>query len=156
MSDALRLWAIMDRCTLKARRVIWHAGNAVHEVGGSTIGVEHVLLGLMAPDVPTGLIFASLPQGGAQLRGEAIALLGGASVSETREVPFGEAALRVLTAAEAEANKLEEAKIQSGHLLLAILGSADTPVARLLRASGVTADNVRAHMSEIDEGAEGA
>ncbi len=153
MTDILQHWAIMERCTLEARRGLLNALNAVHELGGSAITLEHFVLGLMAPDVRSSVHFATLPQGGENLRREIGALLAGGSKPSTPEVPLSGPALRVMEAARAEADDRGHAHIQSGHLLLAILSATEAPVAALLHTHGLSADRVRSDMSAY--GAEG-
>jgi ATP-dependent Clp protease ATP-binding subunit ClpA len=155
MIDILQHWAIMGRCTLEARRMVWHARNAVDEFGGSAITLEHVVLALMAPDVRASVHFTSLPQGGQDLRREIVALLSGTSKPATHEVPFSPPVLRVMEAACAEADAQGHARIRSSHLLLAILSTAEAPLAGLLQAHGPSAERIRAGMSgsgsEVDD-----
>ena len=152
MVDILKHWAIMERCTLEARRVVWHARNAVQEVGGSAITLEHFALGLMAPDVSAAAHFASLPHGGQNLRRDIAALLAGCGIPATRDVPMSKPVLAVMDAAQAEADHQGHARIRSDHLLLAILSTTDSPVAALLHSHGLSAERIRAGTSESDSG----
>jgi ATP-dependent Clp protease ATP-binding subunit ClpA len=147
MTDMLQHWAIMGRCSVEARRAVWHARNAVDEFGGSTITLEHFVLGLMAPDVRASAHFAALPEGGQDLRREIVALLSGSSRPATREVPLAAPVLRIMETARDEADNQGHARIQSSHFLLAILSANEAPVAGVLKAHGLLAEHVRGGMS---------
>jgi ATP-dependent Clp protease ATP-binding subunit ClpA len=156
MTDVLRVWTFMDRCTVEARRAIWHARNAVFEVGGTSVGLEHVVLGLMAPDVRASSLFTALPHPGEDLRRELIGLLAGSGNTTAQEVPFSNAVVAVIGGALAEADKQAQDRIQSGHILLAILNAPETPVARLLQTRGLAYEFVRAQLAGSTPEADGA
>jgi ATP-dependent Clp protease ATP-binding subunit ClpA len=156
MTDMLQHWAIMGRCTAEARRTVWHARNAVDEFGGSRITLEHFVLGLMAPDVRASAHFMALPEGGQDLRREIVALLSGSSKPATREVPFAVPTLRVMEGARDQADELGHVRIQSSHLLLAVLSAKEAPIASVLQAHGIVAERVRAGISASGSEDDGA
>jgi ATP-dependent Clp protease ATP-binding subunit ClpA len=147
MDEMLRHWAIMGRCTMAARRAVWHARNAVYEYGGAAIKLEHIVLGLMALDVTASSHFAALPDAGRSLRRDIVALLGGDRLPASEPVPMHKAAMRALEAAQAEADAHRGARIQSGHLLVAVLVATEEPVVDLLRARGLSAEGIRQAMA---------
>jgi ATP-dependent Clp protease ATP-binding subunit ClpA len=150
MSGVPLHWAFMSRCTMEARRVLWHAVNAVHEFGGPAITPEHLLLGLMEEDVRASEQLAALPIAKKDLRREVAALLAGATVPAAVDVPLSEAALQLVNAASAEAERLGHGRIASTHLLLGLLAAPATPSARVLQSHGLTAERIRAGMKGTD------
>jgi ATP-dependent Clp protease ATP-binding subunit ClpA len=150
-NEMLQHWAIMERCTVEARRVVWHARNAVQDLGGSAITLEHFVIGLMAPDVKASVHFTSLPEGGQELRRQLIAGLADISVPTTELVAMSPAVMQVMDAARAEADQQGQIRIQSHHLLVATLVATNAPVAGLLHAHGLSAERIRATISATGE-----
>jgi ATP-dependent Clp protease ATP-binding subunit ClpA len=141
MTDFLHTVTFFSRCTMEARRAMWHATNAVHALGGPTIQAEHLLLGLMESDVR-----ASRYLGDSDLRRSIVRLLAGATLPESSDVPMGDTARQVLRGALAEADRGGHPKIQSGHLLLGLLAVPGSVVPELLRSHGISSDQVRADL----------
>jgi ATP-dependent Clp protease ATP-binding subunit ClpA len=143
------IWAFFDRCTMEARRAVFHARQAVADLGGQAITPEHLLCGLLNADVLASRHFVTLPMAGAELRDRVAALLGDGGVPGVVDVPLSTEAKQVLNRAWAEAEALGHLKIHSDHLLLGVL-ACESAAASLLKANGLRESVVREALSEHD------
>ena len=155
VSDAPQMWAFFERCTMEARRVVFHARQAVSEIGGQGISAEHVLCGLLEADVLASRHLVALPMKASELRVRVRGLIGGSDLaSEAVDVPLTDEAGRILNRAWAEAEASGQRKVRSDHLLLGLL-AGESSAAALLKANGVVATAVResipAHDPDEDE-----
>jgi ATP-dependent Clp protease ATP-binding subunit ClpA len=134
VSDAPHMWTFFDRCTMEARRVVFHARQAVSEIGGEAISAEHVLCGLLEADVLASRHLVALPMKTSELRDRMRALIGGLDrASEDVDVPLTGEARRFLNRAWAEAEASGQRRVRSDHLLLGLL-TGESPAAALLKA----------------------
>jgi ATP-dependent Clp protease ATP-binding subunit ClpB len=143
VSGAPHIWDFFERCTMEARRVVFHARQAVIDFGGDAISAEHILCGLFEADVLASRHFAALPMPASELRARVKGLLGVSNRSSGAiDVALADEAKRILDRAWAEAEAAGQRKILSDHLLLGLL-AGESAAAVLLKANGVAANAVR-------------
>jgi len=82
------IWAFFDRCTMEGHRAVFHARQAVADLGGQAITPEHLLCGLLNADVLASRHFVTLPMAGGELKDRVAALLGGGGVPGGVDVPL--------------------------------------------------------------------
>ncbi len=139
----------LDRFTERAQDAAQRAVEAMSRYGHTQIDVEHLLLALL--EQPEGVIPQILEQLGVDveqiqqrlddvLRASPKAgIYGGGGVGQVFITPRVK---RVLDLANDEANRLKDDYISTEHIFLAIAGERSTPVARILRESGVTKERI--------------
>ena len=136
------------RCTMEARRVVFHAHQAAVEHGGRSISPEHLLYGLLEQDVRASKCVGA-PSRAAGLQRSLVVEFGASDAPRQRSgVALSAQAQAVLENAWAEAEARVHPKICSEHLLLGLLAT-DTPAARLV-SSEVTAAAIRESIPEND------
>lgn len=138
----------LGQYTMDARKVIFHARNAVDEVGGVEIRPEHLTLGLLAGDVTASKALRRGSVGAPKLKDRLLELLGPQPRPDRHELPLAIDTRRILDTALAEADR-QGRKVTSNDILVAVL-LEDTPTGRLLRANGLTVDDARRGSSDSD------
>jgi ATP-dependent Clp protease ATP-binding subunit ClpC len=136
---------MFERFTESARRVLFFARYAVTELGGVSIGAEHILIGILrTPDPLVTRLFTSLDVSPDALRTEieqqqkSVA----AKVSTSVEIPFDRSAKTLLETAAREADALHHSHIGTEHLLLAVLRE-EGPAAAVLMKHGMRLNEMR-------------
>ena len=149
----------LDRFTERAQDSAQRAVEAMTRYGHTQIDVEHLLLALL--EQPEGVVPQILEKMGVdldQLRQRLDDLLksspkagiyGGGGVGQVFITPRLK---RVLDLANDEANRLKDDYISTEHLFLAIASERNTPVARLLRESGVTKERIQDAVKDVRGG----
>jgi hypothetical protein len=115
-----------SRFTDRARAVVVGAQTEGHAAGNATIGVGHLVLGLVAD--PASTAAAAITAQGVSLddvRRTATATLPGRSEQVPAMVPFDEHARRALELSFREALRLGSEQVGTGHVLLAVLAVED-------------------------------
>jgi hypothetical protein len=115
-----------SRFTDRARAVVVGAQTEAHAAGNATIGVGHLVLGLVAD--PESTAAAAITAQGVSLddvRRTATATLPGRSEQVPAMVPFDEHARRALELSFREALRLGSEQVGTGHVLLAVLAVED-------------------------------
>jgi ATP-dependent Clp protease ATP-binding subunit ClpC len=142
---------MFERFTESARRVLFFARYAVAELGGISIGAEHILIGILrTPDPLVTRLFTSLDVSPDVLRTEieqqqkSVA----ARVSTSAEIPFDRSAKTLLETAAREADALDHSHIGTEHLLLAVL-RGEGPAATVLMKHGMRLNEVRADVIRL-------
>ena len=143
---------MFEKYTEKARRVIFFARYEVSQLGGTSIGPEHLLLGLLRED--KSLIPRLLGERDEPVR-EAIRRLieehsrVGEKISTAVEIPLTEAAKDVLKYAAEESEGMSHRHIGTEHLLLGLLRIDGAYAAAVLREHGVGYDAVREALRQM-------
>ena len=149
----------LDRFTERAQDAAQRAVEIMTRYGHTQIDAEHMLLALL--EQPEGAIPQILERLGADvdhvqqriddvLRASPKAgIYGGGGVGQVFITPRIK---RVLDLANDEANRLKDDYISTEHLFLAIANERNTPVARILRESGVTKDRIYKAIKDIRGG----
>ena len=115
-----------SRFSERARAVVVGAQREAHAAGNETIGVAHLVLGLVAD--PESTAARAITVQGVSLddvRRTATASLPARSESVPALVPFDAHARRVLELSFEEALRLGAEQVGTGHVLLALLGAED-------------------------------
>ena len=136
-----------SRFTDRARAVVVGAQEAAREAGNDTIGVAHLVIGLVADPDSTGA--AAITAQGISLddvRRTATATLPAPSEQVPDLVPFDAHARRTLELTFREALRLGAEQVGTGHVLLAVLEAEDGT--GVLAGLGVDKATVEAHVSE--------
>jgi len=149
----------LDRFTERAQDSAQRAVEAMTRYGHTQIDVEHLLLALL--EQPEGVVPQILEKLGVDLdqlqqrlddllKGSPKAgIYGGGGVGQVFITPRLK---RVLDMANDEANRLKDDYISTEHLFLAIASERNTPIARLLRESGVTKERIQEAIEDIRGG----
>ncbi len=149
----------LDRFTERAQDAGQRAMQVMARYGHTQIDVEHLLVALL--EQPEGVI----PQVLGQLNVDVDQMLqrlddvlraspkagiyGGGGVGQFFVTPRLK---RVLDAARDEANRLKDDYISTEHIFLAIADERNTPVARILRESGVTKERIDEAIKKVRGG----
>jgi ATP-dependent Clp protease ATP-binding subunit ClpC len=136
---------MFERFTESARRMLFYARLAAHEIGGDAIGVEHVCLGFLR-ERHTGLTHdllgpAALSYERACAEVEAAFGQRQALPTET-EIPLTDSVQQLLRRAVAEADALQHSYVGTEHLLLALL-QEERPLVTAILGGDLNADSVR-------------
>jgi len=149
----------LDRFTERAQDSAQRAVEIMTRYGHTQIDAEHLLLALL--EQPEGVIPQILKRLGVDvdqvqqrlddvLRASPKAgIYGGGGVGQVFITPRVK---RVLDLANDEANRLKDDYISTEHLFLAIANERNTPVARILRESGVTKDRIYEAVKDVRGG----
>ena len=133
---------MFERYTEKARRAIFFARYEASEIGSEAIEAEHILLGVLRED--KALAQALYVPGSSDIntiRSEIASRLGtGARVHASVDMPLSPTAMRVLSSAADESDKLNHAYIGTEHLVLGLVREKGSLASELLIARGITAD----------------
>jgi ATP-dependent Clp protease ATP-binding subunit ClpC len=144
---------MFERYTEAARRTLFFARYEASELGGASIGTEHLLIGLLRETGPlVGRILAEAEVSYTGVRKDMEELTADRSKLPTSvEMPFSEETQRVLVHAEEEANRLGHRYIGPEHLLLGLLREHGTAAERRLAQKGLSIDRVRTLIGEQRE-----
>jgi ATP-dependent Clp protease ATP-binding subunit ClpA len=135
-----------SRFTDNARAVVVRAQEEARRAGNETIGVSHLVLGLVADsDITSARAIAAQGVSVGDVRRTATATLPGRSEQVPETVPFDAHARRALELGFREALRLDADRVGTGHLLLAVLAVEDGT--GVLAGLGVDRATVEAHVS---------
>lgn len=142
---------MFERYTESARRALFFARYEASELGSLSIDTEHLLLGVLRG--PKGVVRRLLEDADASADDLAAELKRRSEfrekISTSVEIPFSEAARRVLVLAVEEADRLEHNYIGNEHLLLGLLREQHARAGSVLAAHGLGADPVRKKLVEL-------
>ena len=145
-----RLRGVIERFTGSARLVIAASVEETASLGHSSVGTEHLLLGMLRE--PAGPAFAALTAAGVTLeaaRARVIEVEGSVDGLATNErASFTTGARQLMEQALRDAVGFREHEIGPEHLLLALTGAPDSTAAALLDALGAPAERVRGLLFE--------
>src|SRR4051794_40338230 len=115
-----------SRFTDRARAVVVRAQEEARSAGNATIGVGHLVLGLVAdPDSTAARVIAAQGVSLEDVRSTAAATLPGRSEQLPAMIPFDAHARRALELTFREALRLGSEQVGTGHVLLAVLAVED-------------------------------
>src|SRR5215475_5819036 len=133
---------MFERFTDKARRVVVLAQEEARRLGHTSIGTEHILLGLLREDdgsAAQALDSLGIGLAAARDRVEADA---GRGPGQSGHIPFTPEAKRTLELSLREALQLGENYIDTEHILLGLVRDPSSPGARVLADLGGTPEAV--------------
>uniref|UniRef100_A0A7I4E7J3 Clp R domain-containing protein n=1 Tax=Physcomitrium patens TaxID=3218 RepID=A0A7I4E7J3_PHYPA len=137
-------FAMFERFTEKAIKVIMLAQEEARRLGHNFVGTEQILLGLIGEG--TGIAAKVLKSMGVNLkeaRVEVEKIIGRGSGFVAVEIPFTPRAKRVLELSLEEARQLGHNYIGTEHLLLGLLREGEGVAARVLENLGADPSNIR-------------
>ncbi len=149
----------LDRFTERAQDSAQRAVEAMSRYGHTQIDVEHLLLALL--EQPEGVIPQILERLGVDAdhihqrlddvlkNSPKAGVYGGGGVGQVFITPRLK---RALDLANKEANRLKDDYISTEHIFLAIASERNTPVARILRESGLTKDRIYNAIKDVRGG----
>lgn len=134
---------MFERYTEQARRVIFFARYEASQYGSPCIETEHLLLGILRADL--ALCRRLLPNTSAEsLRKEIeMRITTGTKVATSVDLPLSNAGKRALAYAAEEADRLQDRRVGSEHVLLGLLREKISLAAELLGLHSVTLDSSR-------------
>ena len=142
---------MFDRFTDRARRVMLLAREEAKSLGHDYIGTEHILLGLVKEG--SGVAAHVLKNMGVKLkkvRKEIEKLVQADPKADTpQQPPYTPRAKKVLELSLGEARGLGHQYVGTEHLLLGLIVEADSIAGRVLRAMGLTAEDIRREVIEF-------
>jgi len=136
---------MFERFTDRARRVVVMAQDEARRLNHDYIGTEHLLLGLLHPEVG-GLAGRALVELGVSLeavREEVLAIIGPGQRTPSGHIPFTPRAKKVLELSLREALQLGADYIGTEHLLLGLIREGGGVAAQVLAKLGKPLDEVR-------------
>jgi ATP-dependent Clp protease ATP-binding subunit ClpC len=139
---------MFERYDQPARRVLFFARYEASQLGSLTIETEHLLLGLLRePGGPLSSLLAGVPLSEVRKEIEA-AVPFQEKLATSVEIPFSKSVKRALGHAAEEADKLQDPRIGTEHLLLGVLGDETSIAATALHRYGLRLDDARARARE--------
>jgi hypothetical protein len=140
-----------DRYTPTAKLALFFSRDEASQVGSGSIDPEHVLLGsIRAGRSATARFFEHAHVSIAAARAEIARPRRGAEpIPYSVEIPFSGTTRQVLLAATGEADRLGHQTIAIAHLLLGMLDRHGTLASSLLTGWGITAQRIRADISDL-------
>lgn len=136
---------MFERYTERARRALFFARYEASHLGGSVIGSEHLLLGLLREG--KGLTSRVFAQNGldydAAHRDVERAAAGRAKLATSAEMPLAADTKAALGCAAQEADRLRHPHIGTEHLLLGLLRDPESPAGAILTRAGLRLEPVR-------------
>lgn len=140
---------MFERFTDKARRVVVLAQEEARQLGHTSIGTEHILLGLLREDDGSAAqVLDSLGIGLAAAR-DRVEADAGRGPGQSGHIPFTPEAKRTLELSLREALQLGENYIDTEHILLGLVRDPSSPGARTLAELGGTPEAVRPRVLEL-------
>jgi ATP-dependent Clp protease ATP-binding subunit ClpC len=141
---------MFERYTEKARRAVFFARYEASQLGSRQIDAEHLLLGVLREDKGlTQALFHSPAAAIAAIRKEIEEYLGIEEMTSTSiDLPLSPGAIRVLSLAAEESDKLQHHAIHTDHLLLGLIKEGQSMASEILSERGLTAEKVVAYLNE--------
>jgi ATP-dependent Clp protease ATP-binding subunit ClpC len=150
---------MFERFTDESRRAVVLAQEEASRLNHNYIGTEHLLAGLRREE--RGAAARALKSADITLdavRGQIEALVGRGQRSPSGHIPFTPRAKKSLELSLREALKLDDDRIGSGHLLLALISQDDGVAVRVLHELGADLEQLRARAVleiEVNQKAQG-
>lgn len=141
---------MMDKLTQRAYRVLLLAQEEARRLNYSTVGTEHILLGLIREE--GGVAAQALINLGLDLnylRAEIERLIGRGDGTSYGALPFTSRAKKVLEYASESAQELNHNYIGTEHLLLGLLKEGEGVAAHVLEGMGVRLEDVTVEVLKI-------
>ncbi len=135
---------VFTRFTDRARRVVVLAQEEARELGHGSVGLEHLLLGLLAEgEGVAALALESLGISLEEARDRVQEIAGRGQGTPAGRIPFTPPAKQVLARSLREAVQLGHTYIGAEHLLLSLLAEGDDTTAQVLAGRGAGYDLAR-------------
>ena len=142
--------SMFERCTERARRVIFFAFQEAVQFGSTTIETEHLLLGLIREDKNLTSRFlrnhASIESIRKEIEGRTPIR---EKISTSSDLPLSNQCKRILAYAAEEAERLKHRHIGTEHLLLGILREEKCVAAEILHERGLRLNAIREELARF-------
>jgi Clp amino terminal domain, pathogenicity island component len=149
-------WWACDPCRVlelfsdRARQVVVEASETARGLGHGFVAAEHLLLGVIAEKHGVGArVLESLGVTDGAVRGELLLRLPQDDRPSEGALPFNEEGKSVLARSLGEAQNLGDSRIQTEHVLLALLSTEPRTAADLLEHLGVRAGRVQREVLRV-------
>jgi ATP-dependent Clp protease ATP-binding subunit ClpC len=141
---------MMDKLTQRAYRVLLLAQEEARRLNYSTVGTEHILLGLLREDGGIAAqVLINLGLDLNYLRSEIERLIGRGDGTSYGALPFTSRAKKVLEYASESAQELNHNYIGTEHLLLGLLKEGEGVAAHVLEGMGVRIEDVTVEILKL-------
>ena len=140
---------MFERFTDKARRVVVLAQEEARRLGHTSIGTEHILLGLLREDDGSAAQALDSLGVGLEAAWDRVEADAGRGPGQSGHIPFTPEAKRTLELSLREALQLGENYIDTEHILLGLVRDPSSPGARTLAELGGTPEAVRQRVLEV-------
>jgi ATP-dependent Clp protease ATP-binding subunit ClpC len=139
---------MFERYTEKARRAIFFARYEAAQVGSQAIDAGHILLGVVREDRTLAKLIFVDPASDIEAVRREVALRSGteSKIHASVDLPLDPSAKRVLQWAADESERLHNRHIGTEHLLLGLVKDEGSIASDLLRARGISADQLIAQV----------
>ncbi len=129
-----------------ARQAVVEAQNSARTLGSDHVDPEHLLIGILrsTPTTPAAQVLGERGLGADLVEKQIMSTVDPGAGATTGRIPFAPAAKKVLELSLREARALRDTRIESTHLLLALLRERKGVAAQLLARYGVDRDHVLA------------
>jgi hypothetical protein len=136
---------VFERFTDRARRIVLLALDEARLLGHDHIGSEHILLGLTREgDTVAAKVLESLDISLTNVRSEIEEAVGrGASNTPSGHIPFTPQATKVLELSRREALQLDDASVDTQHILLGLIREGEGLAAQVLVKLGADLSRTR-------------
>ena len=134
----------------RARQVVVEASETARALGHGVIGAEHLLLGVIAERHGVGArVLESLGVSDEAVRGELLLRHPQGDRPSDGPLPFNDEGKSVLERSLVKAKNLGDSRIQTEHMLLALLSTEPRSAAHLLECLGVRASRVQREVLRV-------
>lgn len=146
---------MFERFSEKAIKSIVLAQQEARRYCHNSVGTEHILLGVLGEGTGLGARVLREKLNIGEVRGKVEQLMGRGLSAPTIELPFTPRARAVLQIAEAERERLEHARLDTGHILWALLPidhldvNAGSVAARALEDLGIDCAELRLKVMQL-------
>ena len=128
---------MFHRLTHRARRVVVLAQEEARAAGHDQIGTGHILLGLLREQASVAArVLAALDVDAGRVRAQITGAVPSGDPLTSGEIPLAHDAKRALELATREAQALGHNYIGTEHILLGLVGEAESAAGRMLRDGG--------------------
>ena len=137
---------MFDRYTERARLSILFAHKFVSEYGSTTLGTEHMLLGILAAD-PSVIVLLLPSKNTEEIRAEVKqAMVVKPAIPATVDIPLSNEGAQILTFASEEKHALRHRRVDIAHLIAGMLREDNGVAGQILRSAGLSLAAVRQHL----------
>jgi Clp amino terminal domain, pathogenicity island component len=142
--------AVLEMFSDRARQVVVEASDTARTMGHDFIGAEHLLLGVIGEKGGVGArVLEGLGLTDEAVRGELLLRHPQGDRPSDGALPFSVEGKSVLERSLVEAKNLGDPRIQTEHMLLALLSTEPRSAAGLLEAIGVSTRRVRREVLRV-------
>jgi len=136
-----------QKFTESARKVVFYSQEAAQELGSSSVGPEHLLLGLLRPPSSrAGVVLLNLGVDPDTVRARLKAICLSTGAGPSQDMTLTPKAKKAIDHALAEAKGLDSSTIGPEHLLLGLLTEPDTLALQVLSEFGIDLERARASL----------